>query len=166
MARPIDTITPTMNATTSWPRKNPPMARLRRWATRSTSSFDRAGIERLDHPAEVGQVDEQVEGDDRREEEDERDVEDPEAELAHPVELLLEGRGPRGSPPKDVAEVVPRGDLDRPVRPRDRSCEVVDVLLEVGADLGPLVAQLVGLVAGRAGRRGTPPSTTTPTTPR
>ncbi len=39
---------------------------------------------------DVGQVDQQVEGDDRRQHEDDRHVEDAEAELLDAVELLLE----------------------------------------------------------------------------
>ena len=67
------------------------MARLSRWASRWTSSLLRSGIERLGDPPQVGEVDEEVEGDDRRQHEDDGDVEHPQAELARPVELLLEG---------------------------------------------------------------------------
>ena len=92
IARPIDTIMPTISATTSWPRKKPPMARLSRRGDEEHLVLGRLGHEVLGHPPEVGEVDQQVEGDDRRQHEDERDVEDAEAELADLVELLVEGR--------------------------------------------------------------------------
>ena len=48
----------------------------------------RAGIELAGHRTDVGQIDEQVEGDDRAEDEDEADLEDPGADLASGLELL------------------------------------------------------------------------------
>ena len=47
--------------------------------------------QRLGHPSQVGDVHQQVEGDDRGQDEDQGDVEDPEPDLPHRVELLLEG---------------------------------------------------------------------------
>ncbi len=42
-ARPTETMTPTMTATMSWPRKKPPMARFNRVATTRISSRDPFG---------------------------------------------------------------------------------------------------------------------------
>ena len=88
-----------------------------------TSSLARSGIERLGHPADVGQVDQQVEGDDRRQHEDDPDVEHPQAELAGPVELLLEAsvvRAAEASRPSSSQRGIWTASRSRPTARRGR----------------------------------------------
>jgi hypothetical protein len=102
-----------------------------------------ARLKRLGHHPQAGQVDQQVERQHGGQEEDQGHVEDPAPDFAHlgdavPDRLLASGV-------ELGLDLLHRRDLDGPVL---RTLgPVVDRTLHIAADLGPLLGELVALMA-------------------